>query len=138
MDVAGGTGRLLAQVVAQRSDLRGVLADQEEPVGGAAEVFEAYGVGDRCEAAECNFFEAVPESRDSYILSSILHDWDDESCHRILRRIHQVAARGARFLVLETVLPEEHDGVSAGNAPIHLLDLMMLLNFGARERSLMQ
>ena len=40
------------------------------------------------------------------------------------------------MLVLETLLPEERDGVRPDSAPIHLLDLMMLLNFGARERSL--
>jgi hypothetical protein len=39
-------------------------------------------------------------------------------------------------LVLETVMPDEQDGVNSDSAPIHLLDLVMLLNFGARERSL--
>lgn len=136
VDVAGGTGRLLAQVVAERSDMRGVLADLEGPVAGAAEVFEAYGVGDRCEAVVCDFFEAVPEGGDGYVLSNILHDWDDDRCREILRRVHEAASPGARVLLLETVLPDEQDGVSPDSAPVHLLDLMMLLNFGARERSL--
>ena len=138
VDVAGGTGRLLAQVVAQMTDLRGLLAEQAGPVAGAAEVFAAYGVGDRCEAVVCDFFEAVPEGGDAYLLSNILHDWDDDRCGDILRRIHEAAASGARVLVLEAVLPDEEDGVNADSAPIHLLDLMMLLNFGARERNLAQ
>ena len=136
VDVAGGTGRLLAQVVAERPGLRGVLADLDGPVGGAADVFVAHGVGDRCEAVVCDFFEAVPEGGDCYLLSNILHDWDDDRCQDILRRVHEAAAPGARVLVLETLLPEERDGVRPDSAPIHLLDLMMLLNFGARERSL--
>jgi len=136
VDVAGGTGRLLAQVLAERPGSRGILADLPGPVSGAAEVFEAYGVSDRCEAAVCDFFEAVPEGGDCYLLSNILHDWDDDRCQEILRRIHEAAAPGARVLVLETVLPDERDGVSPDSAPVHLLDLMMLLNFGARERSL--
>lgn len=136
VDVAGGTGRLLAQVVAARPGLRGILADLDGPVGGAADVFAAYGVSDRCEAVVCDFFEAVPEGGDCYLLSNILHDWNDDRCKDILRRIHEAAAPGARVLVLETVLPDEQDGVSADSAPVRLLDLMMLLNFGARERSL--
>ena len=136
VDVAGGTGRLLAQVVAERPGSRGILADLDGPVGGAADVFDAYGVHDRCEAVVCDFFEAVPGGGDCYLLSNILHDWDDDRCRDILRRIHEAAAPGARVLVLETVLPDEQEGVHPDSAPIHLLDLMMLLNFGARERSL--
>lgn len=136
VDVAGGTGRLLAQVVAARPGLRGVLADLAGPVAGAAEVFEAHGVGDRCDAVVCDFFTAVPEDGDCYVLSNILHDWDDERCREILHRVHAAAVPGARVLVLEAVLPDEENGVSPESAPIHLLDLMMLLNFGARERSL--
>ena len=136
VDVAGGTGRLLAQVIAERPGLRGILADLDGPVAGAADVFDAHGVSERCEAVVCDFFEAVHEGGDCYLLSNILHDWDDGRCQDILRRIHEAAAPGARVLVLEAVLPDEQDGVSPDSAPIHLLDLMMMLNFGARERSL--
>lgn len=136
VDVAGGTGRLLAQVVAERPGVRGILADLDGPVGGAADVFDAHGVSDRCEAVVCDFFESVPEGGDCYLLSNILHDWDDDRCRDILRRIHEAAAPGARVLVLETVLPDEQEGVHPDSAPVRLLDLMMLLNFGARERSL--
>ncbi len=105
-------------------------------MAGAAEVFEAYGVGNRCEAVVCDFFKAVPDGGDGYVLSNILHDWNDDRCREILRRIHEAAPPGARVLLLEMVLPDEQDGVSPDSAPVHLLDLMMLLNFGARERSL--
>lgn len=138
VDVAGGTGRLLAQVLAERTGTRGILADRPEPVAGAAAVFAAYGVEDRCEAVVCDFFESVPEGGDAYLLSNILHDWDDDHCRRILGRIHEAAPPGARVLLLETVLPDERDGVAPESAQLHLLDLMMLLNFGARERTLAQ
>ena len=135
VDVGGGTGRLLAQVVAHQPHLHGLLAEQRGPAEQAAEVFAAHGVGDRCEAVVCDFFESVPGA-DGYVLSNILHDWDDERCVRILRRIHEASAPGACVLVLETLLPDEEEAVHPDSAPIHLLDLMMLLNFGARERSL--
>lgn len=136
VDVAGGTGRLLAQVVAELPGWRGILADLDGPVSKAADVFATYEVSDRSEAVVCDFFETVPEGGDCYLLSNILHDWDDDRCTEILRRIHEAAAPGARVFVLETVLPDEQEGVSPESAPVHLLDLMMLLNFGARERTL--
>ena len=136
VDVGGGTGRLLAQVVARQPHVRGVLADQDDPVEQSADVFAAHGVGDRCEAVVCDFFESVPPDGDGYVLSNILHDWDDDRCATILERVHEAAAPGARVMLLETLLPDEEDGVSAESAPVRLLDLMMLLNFGARERTL--
>jgi hypothetical protein len=135
VDVGGGTGRLLAQVVAGARGLRGVLADQEGPVSGAGEVFAGFGVAERCEAVVSDFFTAVPAG-DAYLLSNILHDWDDDSCRQILRRIHEASAPGARLLILETVLPDEEGGVRPDSARHHLLDLMMLINFGGRERRL--
>ena len=138
VDVAGGTGRLLAQVVAARPALHGMLADLEGPIAGSADVFERYAVADRCEAVVCDFFTGVPEGGSAYLLSNILHDWDDEGCGRILRNIRTAAGPGARVLVLEAVLPDEREGVGPDSAAVHLLDLMMLLNFGARERDLAQ
>lgn len=135
VDVAGGTGRLLARVVAGRPGLRGVLAEQAGPVAGAPEVFAQIGVGDRCTAVLCDFFESVPAGGDAYLLSNILHDWDDERCLQILRRVHEAAAPGAQVLVVENVLPDEEEGVAPDSLQLHLLDLMMLLNFGARERT---
>jgi hypothetical protein len=138
VDVGGGTGRLLAQVLSHCPGLRGILADQAAPVEQAAPVFADHGVEDRCEAVVCDFFESVPAGGDAYLLSNILHDWDDDRCSTILDRIHEAAAPGARVLVLETLLPDEEDGVGPDSAPVRLLDLMMLINFGARERSLAQ
>jgi hypothetical protein len=135
VDVGGGTGRLLAQVTAEAPGLRGILADQATPVAGSAPVFAEHGVAERCESEVCDFFEAVPTG-DVYLLSNILHDWDDDHCREILRRIREASAPGGRVLVVESVLPDESEGVSPDSAPLHLLDLAMLLNFGARERTL--
>ena len=135
VDVGGGTGRLLSQAVAALPGVRGVLADQEATIAQAPKVFEDHGVADRCEAVVCDFFEAVP-SGDVFLLSNILHDWDDQRCRTILDRVREAAVDGARLVVIETVLPDETNGVSPESAPLHLLDLTMLLNFGARERTL--
>ena len=135
VDVGGGTGRLLSQVLAEVPGSHGVLADQENTIAGSAAVFAEHGVADRCRAVVCDFFVEVPTG-DAYLLSNILHDWDDDHCVQILGRVHDAAAPGARVLVLETVMPDESQGVSPETAQLHLLDLAMLLNFGARERTL--
>jgi hypothetical protein len=66
---------------------------------------------------------------DAYILSTILHDWDDVHAARILRTIREGARDGARLIVIDAVIP-------AGNEPhgAKWLDLLMLALFGGRER----
>lgn len=137
VDVGGGTGRLLAQVVAALPHVRGLLADRRETIGPAPAVFAQHHVVDRCAAEECDFFVDLPRG-DAFLLSNILHDWDDERCGAILERVHHACAPGGRVLVLESVLPEDGDGVGPESAQLRLLDLMMLLSFGARERNLAQ
>jgi hypothetical protein len=43
---------------------------------------------------------------DVYLLSFVLHDWDDDAA-RILRTIRRSAAPGSRLLVVEGVVPAD-------------------------------
>jgi hypothetical protein len=138
VDIGGGTGRLLAQVVAQLPRVHGLLADQRDPVDKAEEVFAAHGVTGRCEATACDFFLGVPAGGDAYLLSNILHDWDDSACSQILARVRDACPPGGHLLVVESVLPDDDASMNPDSAQLRLLDLMMLLNFGARERTLVE
>lgn len=84
----------------------------------------------RCEIVAGDFFAAVPSGYDAYVLAHVLHDWDDAQCLSILRECRKVMHRGARLLIVETVLPD-------GDAPHpgKLLDLVMLTATGRREPS---
>ena len=85
-------------------------------------------LGDRIEFVEGSFFERVPAG-DVYVLSTILHDWDDENAAAILRTIRAAAQPDSRLILLEAVVP-------AGNEPGggKWLDLLMLALFDGRER----
>ncbi len=130
-DVGGGTGTLLAAIVGAHPRMHGVLFDLPEVVAKASPVLTAAGVADRIEVVGGDFFAAVPEGCDRYVLQAIVHDWDDDSCVRFLSRCREAMAEGARVLVLEFVMPE-HDG----DALVKALDLEMLVDTGAgRERT---
>lgn len=136
VDVGGGTGGLLAAVLQREPGWRGILADTEEVVAGAAEVLEAVGVRDRVEVVVTDFFQDVPSGGDVYILSRILHDWADEPAEAILRSTRAAMAVGARLVIIEGVMPEP-----GTTDPAHLLDLAredleMLVLVGGRERTL--
>ena len=66
-----------------------------------------------------------------YVLSQILHDWDDASAGKILSSCRQAIPPGGRLMIVEQVLPE-----SATTHPMALLDLHMLVLLGGRERTI--
>jgi O-methyltransferase domain len=122
VDVGGGNGSLLLELLRHQPGLRGVVFDLPETTR------DETALGDRCTFVAGNFFDGVPPG-DVYVLSTILHDWDDQSAAAILRTIRASAPPDARLLVLEAVL-------APGNEPhgAKWLDLLMLGLFGARER----
>jgi O-methyltransferase len=123
VDIGGGTGALLRELLARRPELRGIVFDLPE-----ADRDEA-GSGDRIVFVSGSFFEHVPEG-DAYVLSKILHDWDDEPAAAILGTIRAAAPAEARLFVLDSVVPR-------GNEPagVKWLDLLMLVLQRGRERT---
>jgi hypothetical protein len=130
VDVGGGNGALLASVLASNPALRGVLFDQAHVVAGADQVLEAAGVADRCRIESGDFFAAVPEGGDAYLLKSIIHDWEDEESSAILRVVRAAMPVGAALLVVERDL-----GAPNEDAPTKFSDLNMLVGPGGRERT---
>jgi ubiquinone/menaquinone biosynthesis C-methylase UbiE len=131
VDVAGGEGLLIASILKSNPTLKGVLFDQPYVIERAKRFLEAEGVLERCQLAEGNFFESVPEGGDAYILKHIIHDWDDERAIAILKQCHKVMPDNGKVLVAEQVIPP-------GNEPFmgKLLDLHMLVMApGGRERT---
>ena len=123
VDVGGGTGTLLLELLALRPDLRGIVFDLPDTA------VDEESLGDRIAFVPGNFFERVPDG-DVYVLSKILHDWDDERAAAILRAVHAAASAEARLLVLDSVVPSGNDPAGA-----KWLDLLMLVLQRGRERT---
>jgi precorrin-6B methylase 2 len=128
-DIGGADGSMICQLLAREPHRRGIVFDKPEVVPAARKVLAGHGLAGRVEVVSGDFFESVPEA-DIYVLSSVLHDWDDESCLRILWAIKKAAAAGARLVITETV-------VLPGDTPhpAKLIDLTMLAMGTGRERT---
>lgn len=129
VDVGGGDGSLLEVLLAAAPTARGVLAESRVDAGRAR--FAQSPVGDRCDVVPTDFFTSVPAGHDVYILSRILHDWDDDDSLRILSACRKAMEPGSTLLIVERVigLPDARSlGVD--------WDLHMLVNTGGLERTL--
>jgi len=139
VDVGGGHGALLAAVLHAQPNLRGVLFDRAATIEHAPSFLETAGVRDRCELVAGDFFEAVPRGGDVYLLSWVLHDWDDEKATQILRACRAAGGDGATLLIVEVLLPPRATASEPTGSGViadpYTLDLQMLLLTGGRERT---
>jgi predicted O-methyltransferase YrrM len=133
VDVGGGTGRLLETLLGSNAKQKGILFEQPATAALARQHLETAGLMQRYEVIEGDFFEGVPAGHQAYILSHVLHDWDDEQCISILRNCRRAIAPGGLLLIVEAVLP-------VGDAPHHgkMMDLLMLTVTGGKERTALE
>jgi precorrin-6B methylase 2 len=132
VDIGGGHGTLLCHILDKHKDLKAILFDSEHVVDRATENFESYGLRDRIEIIEGNFFEGVPGGADLYIMKNILHDWNDNDSTRILNNINKVMQSGSRLLIIETIINNDNK-YSFGK----MIDILMLvITKDGRERTL--
>ena len=125
VDVGGGTGTLLAEVLRARPALRGVLVDLPRTVARSGEIFQAAGVGDRVTAVAQSFFDPLPAGGDVYVVKNVLNDWPDREAKEILRRCAEAASPIGRVVVFT------HAGPGESASP----DLLMMVLVGGRDRT---
>jgi hypothetical protein len=132
VDVGGAEGAFVSELVLRHAQLTGLVLDLPQAIPAVSEEARRRGTGDRVKGIPGDFFEKIP-SGDIYLLKFILHDWDDESCVRILSKIREAMNPGARLFIVEMVVSGE--GASVGAA---LMDMIMLFAHAGKERDLPQ
>lgn len=130
VDVGGGQGPLLACILNEAPASRGVLYDLAHVVADAPNLLRHSGVDDRVRIAEGSFFDIVPGGGDAYVLKNIIHDWPDDIALQVLQNVRAAGGPRSTVLLIEFVIPRHNR-----EFPGKWVDLEMLLNLGARERT---
>ena len=130
VDVGGATGNMLAAVLSHHARPRGILFDRPHVVTDAPALLNAKGVSDRVTIEPGDFFKSVPTGADAYILSHIIHDWDEDQCLNILGNVRRAMNAAGRLLLVEMVLP-----LGDTPHPGKILDMTMLVSMGGQERT---
>lgn len=130
VDVAGGEGSFLVQLLNAHPHLRGMLFELPPVIDVAKATLAKGGVADRCELLGGSFFESVPAGHDVYMMKMIIHDWADDQAVRIQRSCRQAMRDDARLLLIEQLIPEQKlSGFQM------FIDLTMMAMFGSKERT---
>jgi hypothetical protein len=130
VDVGGGVGNMIAQVLALHAGTRGIVFDLPHSQPAATARLAAAGLADRTSVIAGSFFEGVPAGGDAYILSHIIHDWDEARAVTILDHCRAAKNPGGKVLIVEMVVPPPNVP-----HPAKMLDIVMLTIPGGRERT---
>jgi len=132
VDIGGSHGRLMTRLLTEYPSATGVIFDLPGTAAAAEKHLASSPLKDRIKIVGGDFFKAVPEGGDLYLMKQILHDWGDEECVAILKNIRAAIANDGRLAVIDFLLPEE-----PAPHPGYALDVnMMNLLTGGRERRL--
>jgi hypothetical protein len=107
VDVGGGTGSMLAEILRTYPSLRGTLVDLPRVVARSAEIFEKAGVAGRVTTAGQSFFDPLPAGADLYLLKRVLNDWPDRETGLILGRCAAASRPDGRVVVMGGVAPAD-------------------------------
>lgn len=114
---------MLRALLTRAPRAQGIVLDLPEVISSAP-------AAERIQFVGGDFRASVPSGGDIYVLSHILHDWDDRGAHRILDSCRRAAATGTRLLIMEAVLAEQ-----PGPVMPELLSMHLLVMSGGGERT---
>ncbi|WP_433241266.1 methyltransferase [Streptosporangium sp. CA-135522] len=127
VDVGGGDGSLLIALLTEHPALRGTVLDLPDTAEAAWKALTEAGLADRSDVVAGSFFDPLPPGAGGYLLSLVIHDWDDDSARAILRRCAEAAGSGGTVFVVEKIGAD-------GESPHTGMDLRMLVLYGGKER----
>ena len=130
VDVGGADGGLLLAILEANPHVHGTVFDRPQVVGAALQAIEAKNYQARCQAVAGDFFQAVPQGGDLYVLKFILVDWKDAEASRILQNCRAAITADGKLLIIEMTIPDTNT-----SSPAQLFDLNMLVMTGGQERT---
>jgi hypothetical protein len=135
VDVGGGNGVLISRILRSYPSMRGILFDLPNVAAGAFGILAEAGVSERCSVVEGDILADVPPDGDLYLLSRVIHDWEDEKAIKVLANCRAMMRPSSRLILAERAIAERVDHTRRMRAQL-LSDLNMLVRNGGCERTI--
>lgn len=138
IDVGGSKGAKSLAILKRYPHLKALVADREQAIQGAAQFWKEQGEGavmQRMSFAACDLLQSVPKAqsgKDIYLLSAVLHGFDDATCIAALSKVTSAAVGyDATIAVMEMLMPDSRTDIATA-----AFDMQMFVNTRGRERTL--
>ncbi|KAH7690788.1 O-methyltransferase COMT-type protein [Dioscorea alata] len=123
VDVGGGHGGILSLILSKYPHIKTINFDLPHVVSKAKPIQGVEFVGG-------DMFESVP-SGDAIILKSILHNWSDANCVKILKNCWKALSDNGKMIIIECAIPKN---IEKAKRALHF-DINMLIFSIGKERT---
>lgn len=130
VDVGSGVGGLIAEILNKNTQLQATIYELPHLVPLATNYIKEKNLADRVQIVAGSFLDSVASGGNLYILKRILHDWDDETCIKILKNCHKAMDINARIIIFDCIMPEGNTYDISKD-----IDIIMMTIFGGKERT---
>lgn len=130
VDVGGGVGGLVSAIINKHPSIQATIYELPHLEQLATKYIDEKGLTDKVKVATGSFLESVVSGGDLYILKRILHDWDDETCVKILKNCHSAMSNDSQLLIFDCIVPEGNNYDISKD-----IDVIMMTIFGGKERT---
>ncbi|KAJ6797314.1 tricetin 3',4',5'-O-trimethyltransferase-like [Iris pallida] len=127
VDVGGGFGGTMDMIVRKHPHIKGINFDLPQVISGAPPIPGVEHIGG-------DMFESVP-SGDAIFMKSVLHNWGDEDCLKVLKNCLKALPPHGKVIIMECLLPAHPESTTAAQGVIHVDLLMFAITAGGKERS---
>lgn len=138
IDIGGSKGSKSIAILKRHPHLKALVADRAQVIQGAAQYWEGRedrALLERMNFQACDLLESIPQAtsgKDIYLLSAVLHGFDDDACITALRNLATASARsGATIALMEMVMPDSRADLASAS-----FDMQMFMGTSGRERTL--
>lgn len=137
IDVGGSRGAKALAILKHHPELTALVVDRHQVVEEAKQYWATHSASgsERLHFQSGDLLKNLPPatgSGDIYLLSAVLHGFDDATCVRALQNLRDaIGNSGARVAVLEMVLPDTGADIAATS-----FDMQMFVGSRGRERTL--
>lgn len=132
VDIGGGTGTIISKFLDYYPNTTGTIIDLAQTEQEAEKNISCSGLAERCVFRQGNFFENIDISGDWFILSRVLHDWNDEDAVKILENVSACLDDNSKLLVIENIMTESTDKSALET---YMNDIQMWGFCGSKERT---
>ncbi len=125
-DVGGASGILSIMVAMRHPHLRCTTADLPMVSQIARRKISGFGLSERIQTRDLDFFKEPLPQADVITMGMILHDWDLDTKMMLIRKAYDALPEGGVFIAIEAII----DDARRENAFGLMMSLNMLIEFG--------
>lgn len=133
-DIGGGDGQFMEALLSANPTMQGLILDLPYVTPRARKRIQAAGLGHRCRVVEGDIFKSLPPGGSAYLLSRMIHDWNDVQATKILSACRKAVSQDSVLLLVERVMPDVVEPQPSTRA-LAVSDLNMLVMTGGCERT---